>query len=295
MKLLITADKIDGCVELPSFVVYDLETQKQTLIPYQKELDSPAALNSGRETFRPFGMCKTEDSLYVASNDRLAEFSLDGYKFTGLLGSATLFVNTHQVYFHNSTTYITNAANDSLGIYDGNSTEFFSFQNLSKVTTIPYPIDAYQLDRKHINSVTIHQELLYVVAHRDTQFGSAIYCIDPKTWLVQKRIPAGIACHGVQMYQDNAYTLSTGTGDLFEISLTEDKITRYFVVDPNMFFLRGLQRHGDKLYFVASTNFHNPDTNNGCFLYVFDLVKKQIETKIDLAPIIVVNDILITE
>lgn len=295
MKLLLTVDRIDSPIGVPSFVIYDTETNSQRFIPYQVELDSPAALNSGRETFRPFGMCKTGGDLYVASNDRLAKFSLDDYKFTGLLNNATLFVNTHQVYSYNSTTYITNAANDSLGIYDGNSTEFFSFQSLSKVTTVPYPIDAYQLDRKHINSVVVYDGLLYVVAHRDTQFGSAIYCINPKTWLVQKRIPAGIDCHGVQIYEGNAYTLSTGTGDLFEISLTEDKITRYFVVDPNMFFLRGLQQHGNKLYFVASTNFHNPDTNNGCFLYVFDLIKKQIETKIDLDPIVVVNDILITE
>ena len=294
MKLLITADRIESCIELPAFVVYDLKTQEQTRIAYQPELDDASALNSGRETFRPFGMCKNNGFVYVASNSKLGKFSAVDNTFCGLV-DAKMFVNTHQIYSDNSTTYITNAANDSLGIYSNNTTEFFSFQNLHKTTSIPHTNSAYEFDKKHINSVIVHDGLIYVVAHRDTQYGSAVYCIDPKTWFVQKRMPAGVDCHGVQIHEGNVYTLSTGTGTLFETSLSEDKVTNHFIVDPNLFFLRGLQQHGDKLYFVASTNFHNPDVSNGCFLYIFDLVNKQIETKIDLAPIVVVNDILITE
>jgi hypothetical protein len=294
MKLLLTVDRVDSPVEIPAFVVYDLETQEQTRIAYQPKLDDSSALNSGRNTFRPFGMCKNNGFVYVASNSKLGKFNATDNTFCGLI-DVKMFVNTHQIIYDGETIYTTNAANDSLSIFDGKATEFFSFQSLRKTTSIPHTNSAYEFDRKHINSVVVHDGLLYVVAHRDTQYGSAAYCIDPKTWVVVKRIPLGVDCHGVQIVENSLYTLSTGTGTLFETSLSEDKVTNHFIVDPNAFFLRGLQQHGDKLYFVASTNFHATEGSNGCYLYVFDLVKKQIETKIDLAPIVVVNDILITE
>ena len=294
MKLLLTADRVGNPAKAPSFVVYDLETQKQTHVDYQPELDDASALNSGRNTFRPFGMCKNDGFVYIASNSKLSKFNATDNTFCGLIG-IKMFVNTHQITYNGETIYTTNAANDSLSIFEGGTTEFFSFQSLTKTKTVPHPVDAYQFDRKHINSVVVHDGLLYVVAHRDTQYGSAAYCIDPKTWVAVKRIPLGVDCHGVQIVEDSLYTLSTGTGTLFETSLSEDKVTNHFIVDPNVFFLRGLQQHGNKLYFVASTNFHATEGSNGCYLYVFDLVKKQIETKIDLAPLVVVNDILITE
>lgn len=295
MKLFITTDKVIGADPLPSFVVCDLKNLNQKFIPYQIELDSHAALNSGRMTFRPFGICMDGKNIYIASNDRLGKFCKSSHRFLGTIAESKLYVNTHQITKHKELLYTTNTSNDSIGIFDGVKTEFFNFQSLSKVNDVRVPLDAYELDKKHINSVVVHNDFLYVVAHSDTHFGSAIYCVNPQTWLVEKRIPAGVACHGVQIFEDSLYTLSTGTGTLLEINLKEDKVTNYFVTDSQKFFLRGMQKHESKLYFVASTNFHNTDGSNGCYLHCFNLHTKQLEEKFDLAPIVVVNDILIGE
>jgi hypothetical protein len=292
MNLLITADKVRG-QERPTLFKFD--GRLSIVAPYQKELDDPKLVDSGRETFRPFGIGADKDHILVASNTRLGKFSKVDFSFCGLAEGAISFTNTHEIWVDQDTTYITNTANDSIGAHKSGRTRFFSFKNLEYPTPVVVPPNAYKYDTKHINSVEATDRMLYVVALNDSgNDNSAIYFITKNNWKVVAKVELGNKCHGVRRVGNTLYTLSTGTGELLEFDL-EGALTAHNIVDPNKFFLRGLRYANGNLYFVASQNFGVDNPPEECWLYVMNEKTKTVTAKHSLLPILVVNDIYALE
>lgn len=292
MNLLITADKVKG-QELPTLFKFD--GRLSIAAPYQKDLDDQRLVDSGRETFRPFGITATKDFVYVSSNTRLGRFSKKDLSFCGLADGAISFANTHEIWAEEDAIYIANTANDSVGVYRNGETRFFSFKNMAYKMPVVVPPDAYKYDTQHINSVESTDRMLYVVAlNDDGRSNSAIYIISKEDWKVVAKIKIGNKCHGVRRVNNTLYTLSTGTGELMEFDL-EGKLTAHNITDPNKFFLRGLRYADGNLYFVASQNFKVENAPEECWLYVMDEKTKTVTAKHSLLPILVVNDIYALE
>ena len=288
MKFFLTLDRVKNS----TFVVYDTETNKYTSIPYCEELDCKEVLNQGRDTFRPFGICKDTTHLYVSSNNKIGKFKLDSFEFDGLVEGMPLWVNTHQILKYKDMLISANASNDSLTIFYGDHYKFFDFNQEKIVDEVKIPIDCEQLDFMHINSVSIIDDYLYVMAHNRARINSIIYKIDLNSWEIKDRFTAGICCHNICEHKGNLYTLSTETNEIFEIQPGIRTIT--FQLPQMAFgggFLRGMQIVGDTMYFISSYNFKNPGELESAYLYEFNLVTRKVNVKA-MGSIQIVNDML---
>lgn len=292
MKVLVTAEQVRGYAERrPTLFLFDGGVSE--IAPYQPELDAVDLAGKGKDTFRPFGLTQDDFYIYVASNSQIGKFSKADYSFCGLVQTAVCFLNTHEIHWHKDALYVTNTANDSIGICTKERTKFFSFKTGAYPALVPVPVNVYSHDTMHINSIEATDNAVYVVAHSDTKASSAIYTLDPNTWKIRTKMALGKFCHGVRRAEEYLYTLSTGTGQLMEYSI-DSGLHGYHIVDPNKGFLRGLRYHNGLLYFVVSENLKTQE-KHGCFLHVFDVKTKTTIHKYDLSPIEIVTDVLILE
>lgn len=296
MKIFITADKVVGYEsQRPTLFSFDTETLSiNPEIPYCSDLDAVDLPDIGRDSFRPFGIGADKNYLYIASNTKIGKFSKKDFSFCGLLEGATSFINTHEICVHNNCIYTSNAANDSISVWENGQTKFFDVKKLVFPALVPVPKNAYEYDTKHINSIEVTDSMAYVVALNEENYNSAVYFLDPKTWNVYIKFYIGRLSHGIRVTKKFLYSLSTGTGQLMEYD-KEGKLHAYFIVDPVRYFLRGIRYHNGLLYFVASQNFKNKTPVEECWLYVFDVETKTMLEKYDLSPIRVVADIFILE
>ena len=192
MKLYLTASRSKN-----SFIIFDLKTNACEAIPYQEALDCKHLKDQGRKTFRPFGIYEDEEFVYIASNDRLGKFSRDDYDFKGLVKNVPLFINTHQILKHNGVWFTANSSNDSITISNEKTVSFFDVSAKRLVSKVSTPLNANELDDHHINSVSIINENLYVLAHNNGR--SDIYVLDIQTLAIKEIIQTPAKCaHGLE-------------------------------------------------------------------------------------------------
>jgi len=241
-----------------SFLVYDTKEKK---VIFDKEriedLNDPSSENKGRDTYRPFGIYRDSDDIFIASNSRIGQFDAKTYSYKGLLDNVKCFVNTHQILKHEETLFICNTATDSLGIYDLKTKEnkYLMLENLELVDNLDSPKNVYEKDKLHFNSILRYQDSLFLLFHKGGD--SEILEIDLTNFQFKNKIENIGACnHNLVIYKNHLYSISTRNGQLMCHSF-DTKKNQFFDLYKNSdkFFLRGMKEINGKLFIALSRKF----------------------------------------
>lgn len=251
--LIVTGDETDY-----SFFVYDLiNRQLYSKKSRQPELES-RLLDQKRPTFRPFGISICNQNILIASNDIIGAFDRTTLEFIKIL-NVPAFTNTHQILNDNGTLFVCNASNDSIGIHnlETQQSKFLKFPELSIYDSIRTPLDAYELDTVHVNSLCKYNNSLYFCLHK--KGNSSFGVLDLSSEKAIMLCDAGRGAHNIRIIDDKLYSLSTATGHLIEIDLISKEIISYPIVNPNLVFLRGMEIYGNQILIACSNLYNNPD------------------------------------
>jgi hypothetical protein len=276
-NIIITTSKKDS-----SFLVYDIKEKK---IIFDKEkiedLNDLSCEGKKRRTYRPFGICRDSDDIFIVSNSKIGHFDAKTYSYKGLLDNVKCFVNTHQILKHEEKLFICNTANDSLGIYDLSTKQnkYLMLENLELVDDIDPPKDAYEKDKLHFNSILKHQDSLFLLLNNSGY--SEILEIGLTDFQFKNRIKdIGIFNHNLAIYKDHLYSVSSLTGKLMRHSF-ESKENQFFDLhnDFDKFFLRGMVEIDEKLFIALSKKFVEDvyeKTARHCLILEYDLETQSI-------------------
>jgi len=285
-RLLITTDEHD-------FVVFDLRlntiTHRQ---PKTKELDSLNLQGKGRPTYRPFGVDVDDQYIYIASNDKLGKFDKTSYEFKGLI-PLPMVINTHQIVKDQDTFYICHTAIDTIGIHDVKNkiNKYINVNLLNRVDIHLQPLNADQLDSRHLNSLFDAGDKVYFCRHNknlvESDFG---YFDKVNTFDIKLVARAGKCCHGIRVVDNYLYTLSTGTGEILMIDLNTNVSKPFKLVDSSSTFLRGLDVYDDKIIIGCSVNFKTNTKDQSCYIVVVD-IKNNTTSKYLIDGIKFINDL----
>jgi hypothetical protein len=272
--LIITTSTQDS-----SFLVYDT---KEKRIIFDKEriedLNDLSSQDMGRDTYRPFGIYRDSDDIFIASNSKIGHFDSKTYSYKGFLDNVKCFVNTHQIVKDENKLLICNTATDSLGIYDLETKEnkYLIIENLEVVDKIESPKDVYHKDKFHFNSILKYQDSLFLLLHK---FGSGeileICSNDLK--LKNKIKDIGFCNHNLVIYKNHLYSISSQTGKLMCYSF-ERKEKEFFFLhkDFDSFFLRGMKKIDGRLFIGLSKKIGYEKSSNHCLILEYDLESQSI-------------------
>jgi hypothetical protein len=274
-NIIITTSKKDS-----SFLVYDIKEKK---IIFDKEriedLNDLSSESKKRPTYRPFGIYRDSDDIFIASNSKIGHFDAKTYSYKGLLDNVKCFVNTHQILKHEETLFICNTATDSLGIYDLNTKQnkYLMLENLEFVDDIDSPKDAYEKDKLHFNSILKYQDSLFLLFHKNGD--SEILEIGLTDFQFKNKIKdVGICNHNLVIYKNYLYSISTQTGNLMRHSF-ESKENQFFHLHTNFgkFFLRGMKEIDGRLFIALSKRINGYlKTVKHCLILEYDLETQRI-------------------
>jgi len=276
-NIIITTSKKDS-----TFLVYDIKEKK---IIFDKEriedLNDLSSENKGRPTYRPFGIYRDSNDIFIASNSKIGHFDAKTYSYTGLLDNVKCFVNTHQILKHEEKLFICNTANDSLGIYDLNAKQnkYLMLETLEFVDNIDSPKDVYEKDKLHFNSILKYQDSLFLLLHKGGC--SEILEIGLTDFQFKNRIKDIGSCnHNLAIYKDHLYSISTQTGKLMRHSF-KSKENQFFDLhnDWGKFFLRGMKEIDGRLFMALSKRINTIGylkTAKHCLILEYDLETQSI-------------------
>lgn len=274
-NIIITTSKQNS-----SFLVYDIKEKK---IIFDKEriedLNDLSSESKKRPTYRPFGIYRDSDDIFIASNSKIGHFDAKTYSYKGLLDNVKCFVNTHQILKHEEKLFICNTANDSLGIYDSNTKEnkYLMLENFELVNDIDSPKDAYENDKLHFNSILKYQDSLFLLLHN--RGDSEILEIGLTDFQFKNKIKdVGICNHNLVIYKDHLYSVSSLTGKMMRHSF-ESKENQFFDLHTNWskFFLRGMKEIDGRLIIVLSKRIIGYlKTAKHCLILEYDLETQRI-------------------
>lgn len=295
-KLIITADKHNQ--DPPgshSFYIFDLELNKIIAKSIStKMLFDDLPQNAGRARFRPFGIAQSENHIFISSNGNIVKFNNKTLEPIELVCN-TGVINTHQIAYYQGFLYRTNTSNDTISKINLNSLEetHFSFKTMSIIDKIDKPINYSDNDNHHINSLLIHEDQIYVMAHNNNVKKSEVFRLTLDFKEIHSVAKLGRCHHDIIIDNGLLYSLDTSRGSLIILNLISGNQDTYTLVGldvnerPNM-FLRGMALINDKLEIIASVDFisNNPQTDGSALRITFDINNYSIIT----API---NDLSI--
>jgi len=275
--IIITTSKQDS-----SFLVYNIKEKK---IIFDKEriedLNDLSSENKGRPTYRPFGIYRDCNDIFIASNSKIGHFDAKTYSYKGLLDNVKCFVNTHQIFKHEEILFICNTATDSLGIYDLNTKQnkYLMLENFELVDDINSPKNSYEKDKLHFNSILKYQDSLFLLLHNGGH--SEILELNLNNFQFKNKIKdVGICNHNLVIYKDHLYSISSQTGKLMRHSF-ESKKNQFFHLhtDFNRFFLRGMKKIDGKLFIALSKKISKSGYQKNpayCLILEYDLETQRI-------------------
>jgi hypothetical protein len=260
-------------------IVLDLESGAMRTIPVRPEFLDPTV--EGRPACRPFGITWSADELFIANNRQLLVFNKQLYYQRSL--PTPLQINTHQLAYHAACVWAVSPWTNSLiGVYPSSDVDAVEF-DLFDQTLRPYvPRDASEDDdKRHFNSLLWADGHLFVAAHN---FGrsSFINRYDEATLrLDYVQRDAGSSIHGLALYADELFWLSTNTGEVRSSLGYSHRLSRqgyvrgfamtreHFIVATSEFLSRDKRSAGDSWIQVidrqrstAVREFHLPDTGS---------------------------------
>ena len=260
-------------------VVLVLESGALKTIPGRPELVDPAV--EGRVSCRPFGITWSSDELFIANNRQLLVFDrqLDYLRTE----TTPLQINTHQLAWHASRAWVVSPWTNSLiGVYPGSDIGPVEFTLFGQDLRPYIPRETAQADDKwHFNSLLWAGGYLFVAAHN---FGrpSFITRYDEETLRLDAiQDDAGLAIHGLALFDKELFWLSTETGEIrsslgYSLSLFKQGYARgfamtreHFVVATSEFLTRDKRCGGDSWIHLIdrrqgrlAAEFHLPDTGS---------------------------------
>jgi hypothetical protein len=278
-KVIITADQHNLGPEPYSFFIFDLETNKVVdKASHTTMLDADIPQNAGRKPFRPFGIAQSEDYIFIASNTNIVRFDNKTLEAIDIVCD-TGVINTHHIAYSQGYLYRTNTSNDTISRIDLDSLEeiHFSFNNMSRVDQINKPINYDVDDHHHINSLLIHEDQIYVMAHNNNDTDSEVFrlSLDFKEVHSVARLER---CHHDIIIQDGLlYSLATLSGKLIILNLDNGHQDKYTLTDKTGYvpsvFLRGMDLVDGKLEIIASLAFisNNKNVSGNATRITFDI------------------------
>jgi len=286
-KLIITADKHNLGPELYPFYIFDLELNKVIAKSnFTKMLVSYLPENCGRAPFRPFGIAQSEDHIFIASNTNIVRFNNKTFEPIDLVCN-TGVINTHQIAYCQGYLYRTNTSNDTISRINLNSLEetHFSFKDMSIIDSLDKPINHSDNDNHHINSLLIHEDQIYVMAHNNNVRESEVFRLTLDFKEIHSVAKLGRCHHEIIIDNGLLYSLDTSRGELIILNLSSGSQERYILVGkdegrPDM-FLRGMALINDKLEIIASVDSisSNPQTDGNAIRITFDINNYSIITE----------------
>lgn len=275
-SLIITTSKEDS-----SFLVYDIK-EKKVIFDRERieDLNDLSSQGMWRETYRPFGIYKDDNDIFIASNSKIARFDSKTYSYKGLLDNVKCFVNTHQILKDKNKLLICNTANDSLGIYDLETKEnkYLMIEKLEVVNDIESPKDSYHKDKFHFNSILKYQDSLFLLLHKHKFGFSEILEIGANDFKLKNKIEnIGICNHNLLIYKNHIYSISSQTEKLMRYSFeTKEKEFFFLHKDSDKFFLRGLKKIDERLFIGLSKKIGYRKSSNHCLILEYDLESQSI-------------------
>jgi hypothetical protein len=301
-KLIITADKHNMGPELHPFYIFDLELNKVIAKSnLTKMLFDHLPQNAGRPKFRPFGIAQSENSIFIASNGNIVRFNNKTLQPIELVCN-TGVINTHQIAYYQEHLYRTNTSNDTISKININSLEetHFSFKNMSIIDNIDKPINYSDNDNHHINSILIHEDQIYVMAHNNNVEKSEVFRLTLDFKEIHSVAKLGKCHHDIIIHNGLLYSLDTAHGSLIILNLSsgnQDKhklVSRSANENPDI-FLRGMVLVDDKLEIFGSLAFisNNKQVEGAATRITFDINNYLVtKTRIDDLAIIACVQVL---
>jgi hypothetical protein len=302
-KLIITADKHNLGPEIHSFYIFDLELNKVVAkANHTKMLHSSLPDHAGRADFRAFGIAQSENNIFIASNGKIVRFDNKTFEPIEIVCN-TGVINTHQIAYHQGYIYRTNSSNDTISKINLYSLEetHFSFKNMSIIDKIDKPINYSENDNHHINSLLIHEDQIYVMAHNNNVKPSEVFSLTLDFKEIHSVAKLGMCHHEIIIHNGLLYSLDTGRDSLIILNLSSGKQDRYKIVSrssketPDV-FLRGMALVDDKLEIFGSLAFtsNNKEVEGAATRITFDINNHLLtKTHIDDLAIIACVQVLI--
>ena len=258
-KLIITADKHNLGPESHPFYIFDLKLNKVISKANRTEmLHASLPDNAGRSRFRSFGIAQSENNIFIASNGNIVRFNNKTLEPMGLVCN-TGVINTHQIAYYQGYLYRTNTSNDTISKINLDSLEekHFSFKNMSIVDKIDKPINYFENDNHHINSLLIHEDKIYVMAHNNNVEQSEVFRLTLDFKEIHSVAKLGTCHHEIIIHNGLLYSLDTGRDSLIILNLSSGNQDRYKLVSRSAketpdIFLRGMVLVDDKLEIFGS-------------------------------------------
>ena len=250
-KVILTCDKHLLGPNKYSFLILDLEkNQVVDAGPHTDLLQAKIDTDSRRVSFRPFGITQSEDKIFIASNQNIASFDKNTLEPIELVSDSGV-PNTHQILYRDGYIYRTNTSNDTISRIDitDNTEIHFSFKQMDRISQIE-KIGAAESDDRHINSLLIHDESLYVILHNRSVTNSELFKISLDFSSYELIAKLGYSHHEIVIVGRALYSLASATGDLLELDLDTLEIKTYHLTDE--MFLRGMVLVDNRLEIFAS-------------------------------------------
>lgn len=265
-----------------TFLVYDVDSgELKYKIPENRELNCEELAGQGRPTFRPYGLTTDENFLYVASNKKLGKYNKKSFEYLGLV-DVPMYINTHQILKTENTFYISHTAVNVIGIH-GKDNKYFDVGTLKLVEKPNDPLGAETQDESHINSLFEHDNKIYFCLHNLDKKPSEFGYFDKETYESKIIAQAGSCCHEIRIVNNKLYSLSSQTGHIVEIDLSDNQVNLYKMVDSNKTFLRGMDVLDDTIIFAGSNRYSDgPIHMNNCFIASFDVHTKKAIKKFNI-------------
>ena len=163
-----------------SFIVLNENDLTFNIIDYNECLDSRLLnkdgkknifgimeYSQGRNSYRPYGIASDSNNIYIASNDIIAAYDKNTYKFNKLITS-TGRVNTHQIYYYEGHLYRCDTSVNCISKINITTLEE-SVIDMVEQKTIPSLYECKHTDDKniyHINSICVVDKKLHILFNR---------------------------------------------------------------------------------------------------------------------------------
>lgn len=254
MKLLLTA--IHQTLDSDAHPFFVLDNDTNTMIdvaPFAPELDPDLNMTTVKNYFLPFGIAQAKNNIYIASNHTICSFDKDTFKFKEVISTSGA-IATHQIAYHDGYIYRTNTSNDTVTRINVNTKEeiHFSFKTMSLVDELIIPDGDDSLDDRHLNSVTIHNGLVYVLAHNRNMTESEVFILNKDMTSCKSLSKLDFVCHEIIIDNNYLYSLGTSSGTLIKLDMNTLEMTATKITDSKELFLRGAVLKNNKIVAIAN-------------------------------------------
>lgn len=237
-----------------SFLIFDTEANKVVnTVPYLTELDPDLNLTTVKNYFLPWGIAQGNGLIYIASNHTICSFDKETFEFKEVI-SNTGAIATHQIVYSNGYIYRADTSNDIVSRIDLNTKEeiYFSFKTRSLTNEFVIPDGDDSLDDRHLNSITVDGDSIYVLAHNRNMTESEVFILNSDMTSVKSLSSLDFICHEIIISDGYLYSLGTSSGTLVKLNIETLTLEKIVITNSDDLFLRGAVLKNNKIIAFAN-------------------------------------------